>query len=404
MTQLDAFIKQGWIEARSVAGEEDLPLPFPFVPPCGTGDFKRLYYWDTYFTNVGLIMDGHADWARENIDNLLFALDYFGCVPNFTRENGATFCSQPPLLGLMIQDVYASLGDEAWLKKAVLGLEKEYAFWMSKRMTPIGLNQHGTNAVGNRAVLTYYYSLVAHRIAMDENTSEEEQMRIATNLIAEAESGEDFTPRYENHNATEYAQIDLNAHLYGVEQFLEGFYRGKDEEKFAYYQAQKERRLALIEKYCYNEKTGVYADYNFVQNKRNNVVCAASFLPYFYGFARKDSSPAAIYDKLKTKGGVVSCEDTGDRNYQWGYPYIWAPHQYFAYVALKNYGEEERADELCSNYTQLLSNTYDKTGFLWERYTEEGNAPDLEYPTQKMLGWTAGVYRYLQSIKGENRE
>ena len=90
-------------------------------------------------------MDGHADWARENVDNLLFALDYFGCVPNFTRENGATFCSQPPLLGLMIQDVYAALGDEAWLKKAVLGLEKEYAFWMSKRMTPIGLNQHGTN-------------------------------------------------------------------------------------------------------------------------------------------------------------------------------------------------------------------------------------------------------------------
>ena len=304
----------------------------------------------------------------------------------------------------MIQDVYAALGDEAWLKKAVLGLEKEYAFWMRKRMTPIGLNQHGTNAVGNRAALTYYYSLVAHRIAMDESAPEEEQIQIAINLIAEAESGEDFTPRYENHNATEYAQIDLNAHLYGVEQFLSDFYRGKNEEKSAYYQAQKERRLALIERYCYNEKTGVYADYNFVQNKRNNVVCVASFLPYFYGFARKGSSPAAIYDKLKTKGGVVSCEDTGDRHYQWGYPYIWAPHQYFAYVALKNYGEEERADELCRNYTQLLSNTYDKTGFLWERYTEEGNAPDLEYPTQKMLGWTAGVYRYLQSIKGGNRE
>ena len=133
-------------------------------------------------------------------------------------------------------------------------------------------------------------------------------------------------------------------------------------------------------------------------------MCAASFLPYFYEFARKDSSPAAIYDKLKTKGGVVSCEDTGDRRYQWGYPYIWAPHQYFAYVALKNYGEHERAEELRINYTKLLSNTYDKTGFLWERYTEEGNAPDLEYPTQKMLGWTAGVYRYLQSMQGEKRE
>ena len=403
MTQLDAFIKQGWIETRSVAGEEDLPLPFPFVPPCGTGDFKRLYYWDTYFTNVGLIMDGHAEWARENVDNLLFALDYFGCVPNYTREDGAT-CSQPPLLGLMIQDVYAALGDDVWLAKAVLGLEKEYAFWMSKRITPIGLNQHGTNAKDNRDMLLYYYSLVMKRIAMDENAPEEEQIRIALNLLAEAESGEDFTPRYENHNATEYVQIDLNSHLYGVERFLSDYYRGKNEEKSAYYQAQKERRLALIERYCYNEKTGVYADYNFVQNKRNNVVCAANFLPYFYGFARKDSKISAIYEKLKTKGGVVSCEDTGDRNYQWGYPYIWAPHQYFAYVALKNYGEQERAAELCRNYTELLSNTFDKTGFLWERYTEDGNAPDLEYPTQKMLGWTAGVYRYLQSMQGGKSE
>lgn len=183
-------------------------------------------------------------------------------------------------------------------------LEKEYTFWMSKRITPVGLNQHGTNAKDERAKLINYYGLAMHRIGMDENAPEEEQIRIALNLLAELESGEDFTPRYENHNATEYVQIDLNSHLYGVERFLSDYYRGKDEKKSAYYQAQKERRLALIEKYCYNEKTGVYGDYNFVQNKQNNVVCAANFLPYFYGFARKGSRISAIYEKLKTKGGV----------------------------------------------------------------------------------------------------
>ena len=65
-------------------------------------------------------MDGHADWARENVDNLLFALDYFGCVPNFTREDGATFCSQPPLLGIMIKDVYNTIKDEKWLYKSII--------------------------------------------------------------------------------------------------------------------------------------------------------------------------------------------------------------------------------------------------------------------------------------------
>lgn len=399
MNGLLEFIKKGWGEARSVASEEDLPLPFPFVPPCGEGDFKRLYYWDTYFTNLGLIIDGHADWARENVDNLLFALDYFGCVPNYTRQDGATYCSQPPLLGIMIRDVYESQKDEIWLQRAVLGLEKEYSFWMSKRMTPIGLNQYGTNAKDNREVLIYYYSLVVGRIGLDANAPEEEKIKVALNLLAEAESGEDFTPRYENHNATEYVQIDLNAHLYGVESFLADFYQGKDEIKHAFYQERKTRRLELIEKYCYNEETGVYADYNFVKGKRNEIVCVASFMPYFYKFARDGKNLARMYDALKCKGGVVSCQETGDCNYQWGYPYIWAPHQYFAYVALKNYGENERAKEVCENYTKLLSSTYDKTGFLWERYVENGNALDLEYPTQKMLGWTAGVYRYLQSVK-----
>ncbi|MBR2337358.1 MAG: hypothetical protein IKA61_05405 [Clostridia bacterium] len=399
MSKLDDFIKQGWIGARSVAGEKDLPLPYPFVPPCGEGPFKRLYYWDTYFTNIGLIMDGHADWARENVDNLLFALDYFGCVPNFTRKDGAIFCSQPPLLGIMIKDVYNASKDEKWLYKSIVGLEKEYDFWMTRRMTQIGLNQYGTNAF-DKGHLTYYYGLMAKRIGLDLNATDEEKIKVAQNLIAEAESGEDFTPRYNNHNATEYVQIDLNSHLWGVENLLAEFYKDKDEDKSAYYSRKRDNRLVLIERYCYNAETGIYADYNFVTKKTNSIICGASFMPYFYGFARQGENLRTIYDKLKSKGGVVSCEDTGDRVYQWGYPYIWAPHQYFAYMALKNYGENERADELCRNYTELLSNTYDKTEFLWERYTEDGNAPDLEYPTQKMLGWTAGVYRYLQSMKG----
>ena len=75
-----------------------------------------------------------------------------------------------------------------------------------------------------------------------------------------------------------------------------------------------------------------------MQEKQNEIVCAACFLPYFYGFARKDSNILLVYDILKTKSGIVACQDTGVSIYQWGYPNIWAPHQYFAYIALKNYG------------------------------------------------------------------
>ena len=395
---LDDYVKEGWALARTTAGENDLDLPYPFVPPsiAVDGMHRTLYYWDTYFTNVGLIADGHTDWARDNVDNLLFALDHFGCVPNYTRKDGADFCSQPPLLSLMIRDVYAQTGDDEWLKRAVSGLEKEYEFWMTKRMTAIGLNQYGCNAT-DKDTLLGYYDYVRTRVELNPDESDEKKMEIARNFIAEAESGEDYTPRYARHNALDYVQIDLNSHLYGVENFLYNYFRDKNKEKADAYKAKRDKRVELIEKYCYNEQTGAYCDYDFVSQKKNDIICAACFLPYFYGFATRGDL-TVVYKTLKGKGGVAACQDTGDWEYQWGYPYVWAPYQFFAYCALDNYGLKREAEELRLDYLAMLNSVFDRTGALWERYDFDGEAKDLEYPTQKMLGWTGGVYRYF-SIK-----
>ena len=129
---LNEFIKEAWGIARTDLTVDGFPLPYPFIPPSYSQDgiHRTLFYWDTYFTNIGLISDGHTDWAKENVENLLFSLRHFGCVPNYTRKDGADFCSQPPLLALMIRDIFQETGDEAWLKTAVEGLEMEYAFWM----------------------------------------------------------------------------------------------------------------------------------------------------------------------------------------------------------------------------------------------------------------------------------
>ena len=252
--------------------------------------------------------------------------------------------------------------------------------------------------------MLWYYDYVSTRVDLPKDIPTEEKMRIAKNFVAEGESGEDYTPRYAHHNALDYAQIDLNSHLYGLETFLAEYFAGKDKEKSAYYASQAEKRLSLIETYCFNAKTGAYCDYDFLSDKRNEIVCAACFLPYFYGFARKDSNLLRIYNALKTKGGVSACEDMGAKGYQWGYPNIWAPYQYFAYVALRRYGYHAEAEELRKNYMRLLSSEFERTGTIWERYDENGAAPDLEYPTQKMLGWTAGVYQYFYYKEGNCKE
>ncbi len=398
MSLLQEFIKQGWEKARTISKGNDLNMPYAFVPPSIIGDFRTLYYWDTYFTNIGLILDNHTDWARENVDNLLFSLNHFGCVPNYTGKNGAEYNSQPPLLCLMIKDIYRKTKDVNWLKTAVEGLEKEYNFWMTKRITNIGLNQFGCNATCEERLIDYY-NYVCTRVELPKDISVKEKIEIAKNFVAEAESGEDFTPRYANHNALDYAQIDINSHLYGVEDYLSDYFKEKAQAKSSYYLSQKQKRLELIEKYCYEQKTGLYYDYDHKKGASSGRICAACFLPYFYGYAKDGSGLKILWERLKTKSGVVACEDTGDYTYQWGYPNIWSPHQYFAYIALKNYGYNEQAEQLRNGYMKLLSDAFDKTGALWERYDENGNASDLEYPTQQMLGWTAGVYRFFNEEK-----
>ena len=391
---LKEYIALSWDKAVTAKTEGELKLPYPFVPPCIEGHFRVLFYWDTYFTNLGLIIDGKTELAKNNVDDLLFALDYFGCVPNYTRDDGAKWCSQPPLLTLMVKDVYAATKDKKWLETAVEKLEKEYSFWMRERMTPIGLNQFGTNRK-DVDDLASYYDYVQQRIGSKENLTKEEKALKAVDFVAEAESGEDFTPRYENHNSSQCVQIDLNSHLYGVEKFLAEYFDGVDEKKNEFYEQNAQKRLRRLKDFCYDSDTRLYYDYNFITKKRSKRICAACFLPYFYGFAVNREGLKSLYQKLSTSAGIAACEDTGDYAYQWGYPNVWAPHQYFAYVALKENGLEELADELSANYAGLLEKEFLRTGKIWERYDTGGVAKALEYDTQPMLGWTAGVYNYF---------
>ena len=128
------YVRVSWnkaVKRRDV--DPEFVMPCDYVPPCVDGDLINLYYWDTYFTNLGLIEDGETDLARGNIEDLIFCLYKFGCVPNMCRGNGATYASQPPLLFLMTKDFYVHTGDRDFLIKGYDALSLEYSFWTEKR-------------------------------------------------------------------------------------------------------------------------------------------------------------------------------------------------------------------------------------------------------------------------------
>ena len=138
------YIHSSWCKSvRRKDNRKDFILPYDFVPPCVDGDLTDLYYWDTYFTNKGLYIDGLSEYAYNNIQNLKFCLDKFGCVPNMCRANGADYASQPPLLVFMIDDYYEFSKNKAFLLvelKTVwfkISMEKGIGIFTIGRRTPI---------------------------------------------------------------------------------------------------------------------------------------------------------------------------------------------------------------------------------------------------------------------------
>ena len=51
------------VDARSSL----IPLPFPYVVPGGR--FREVYYWDSYFTMLGLVQSKRTDLVKNMLDN-----------------------------------------------------------------------------------------------------------------------------------------------------------------------------------------------------------------------------------------------------------------------------------------------------------------------------------------------
>lgn len=59
-----------------------LPLPESYVVPGGR--FREIYYWDSYFTMLGLAESGHWDKVADMVANFGYEIDAWGIFPTAT--------------------------------------------------------------------------------------------------------------------------------------------------------------------------------------------------------------------------------------------------------------------------------------------------------------------------------
>jgi alpha,alpha-trehalase len=397
-----AFIRDSWEKSVRFSPEDvgtHIGMPFPYTVPSVSGGFQELYYWDLFFTNEGLIIDGLTDQARMNTENLASMVDRFGKILNGSSTSYLNR-SQPPVFSLMVRQIYDATGDREWLAAILPKLEKEYGFWMNSRMTPCGLN-HDSNEASDAEKMAFI-RLVKGRFGENfklEGCSHEDSLRVGSHYISEAECW-DFTPRFKG-ECENYCPVDLNALLYIYEKNFAYFSRiFGDRAGVRRWNKAARVRKRLMGKYLRNPKDGIWYDYDFVTGERSDVVSAAQFF-LLMGKAVTRRQARGIVKSLAVleyPHGISACEK-GDYPfvYQWSYPNGWAPLQYVTVRGLDAYGYEEDARRIARNYVDLLTGSFDATGTLWEKYNvAEGNLNvGDEYKMPTMLGWTAGAYVWL---------
>ena len=403
--QTHEHIIKRWKDGLRTKSNPDYPLPFPFEPPCVDGSFKCLFYWDTFYTNRGMLLDGYVDYAKWNTDNLRFLLDKHGFVPNSNSYPGLKN-SQPPYLQYMIRDVYEVTKDKEWLKNAYISLKKEYDFWMRERMTPIGLNQYLHNEKTPEDDIIFF-NYACTRLDIDKDAPREVKIKAGAGLHAAGESGLDFSPRFALDGVV-MVEVDLNAHMYAMEGYLASLAHEFEPEKEAHFLAQQKHRKELMDKYLLQED-GLYYDYNFTKKEiQTREFCfTGQFVPFIVGISNDKKAAKKLLEKVEFEFGIASTGPYKSHiEYQAAYPFSWPYDNGLAFWALTKLGMKEDYERVGQKYLEMCSNSFVNDGHLWETYgaIKPGRAEKKEYPTTEMLGWTAGIYQWVYYFLFENKK
>lgn len=410
MTKVTTYIQEHWektIHQPKEAGRGIIKMPNAFSVPCANEKdlFSDFYYWDTYFANLGFLLDDHVDQAENNLDVMAYFIRNLGYVPN---ADYIIDRSQPPLFTRGVWDLYQVKKDPAVLEKYIGEIIREYTFFQYDRNTKIGLNQFSSEL--NRSGAMRYYKEFSERVGEFCDTTDG-QIDLVKNMMAIAESGWDFTPRFETEQkrfaTLDFVHLDLNCLLYDIEQKISAMQEvlGKTEEADRYRRLAEERKEKM-QRYLQDPKSGIFYDYNYKDKKLSKVLSCASFYPFAVGISDDKEAAKAVLARLEFEHGLAACEYRGeDADYlQWDYPCMWPSNVYFAYVGLKRIGLLKEADRIAKKYLRTVENCFLQSGALWEKYdvTKGSVAVAKEYETPEMMGWTAGVYRFLEK-EGQDR-
>ncbi|PNS19156.1 Neutral trehalase [Sphaceloma murrayae] len=433
-------------------GEPDF-RGLPFVVPGGR--FNELYGWDSYMESLGLIIHNKVHLAKNMVQHFCFCIKHYGKILNANRTY--YLCrTQPPFLTDMAIRVYEKIkqepGAKDFLRTAILAAIKEYYnVWMSSpRYDPeSGLSRYRAQGLGvPPETEASHFEHVLSPYAKKHNLSYQDFIRAYNygklhepeldNFFlhdrAVRESGHDTSYRLEN-VAADLAVVDLNSCLYKYETDIAHIIATEFDghlsvpadfcakqhtpgcvETPATWTQRAAHRKALMDKFMWDEATGMYFDYDTHLRKQTGYESATTFWALWAGIASPAQASAMVKRALplfEVGGGLVSGTEKSRGvislsrpNRQWDYPFGWAPQQILAWHGLQRYGFEDEAKRLAYRWCHMVTRAFvDFNGVVVEKYNvtdpkrphivaaEYGNqGSDFKGAPKEGFGWVNASY------------
>lgn len=349
-------------------------LPNPFVSPDSSFFKYDQFYWDSYFTILGLVDSEKTPLAKGMVDNLAHLFKKYGIVPSRNRFYNLGI-SQPPFLTSMALEVFQKTHDKAWLLSIAEVAEQELdKYWKDEHhLSDGGLSRYCDHFI--------------------------------THTTAEHESGWDMTSRFHDH-CLDYLPVDLNSCLYKYETDLADIHRtAGDPAKADRFGQLAEKRKADMTQRMWNGKKGFFFDYNHDQKRQSSFVSVAGLYPLWAKLATPEQAEKVRknLNLLEYDGGLANTQKTRLLKpvRQHDFPNGWAPQHYIAIQGLMNYGFNEDAERLTQKWLTLNQDLFLKTGHLWEKY-DVANRDVGKSERYRMLpgfGWTNGVFVRLSRMR-----
>jgi len=400
--------------SEQTEGSSLIQLPYPYIVPGGR--FNEIYYWDSYFTMLGLFLQNEWEVIEQMIKNFAWLIDQIGFIPNGNRTYFLGR-SQPPFFSLMIELLASEKGDDIFITYKDQ-LQKEYDFWMmgSESVSENDGPKNHVVKIGSHIVNRYFDKFQSARGEMYQDDLEllersgRKEKDLFVNVRAACESGWDFSSRWfsdfnslENIRCSDIVPLDLNCLLYHLENSLAKANLIQGNTKIANEFIEKGKaRKKFIQTYLWKEEKGAFFDYLIKEKKQSTSINLSASFPLFFELCTQeqaDSTASFLKQHLERPGGFVTTPIHSGQ--QWDAPNGWAPLQWITIKGLLNYGHVDYANEMAQRWIALNESVYKESGKFVEKYNVEDlslSAAGGEYPVQDGFGWSNGVYLALKHL------